>query len=103
VSAETGACQASIAAKGKNPMNVMSLRRHTGIFGLIATIISLVQLPLYFMYPGAPPQWNVLTRIFFSIVGTSILIVFLCGFRLIRSTARSLQVNSCSLDRLAER
>jgi len=82
-----GRCQASIAANGKNPMNVVSLRRHTGIFGLIATIISLVQLPLYFMYPGAPPQWNVLTRIFFSIVGTSILIVFLCGFRLIIRSA----------------
>lgn len=64
-------------------MNVMNLRRYTGIFGLLAAIISLIQLPLYFMYPGVPPQWNVLTRILVSIVGTSILVVFLCGFRLI--------------------
>ena len=64
-------------------MNVINLRRYTGIFGLLAAIISLIQLPLYFMYPGAPPQWNVLTRILVSIVGTSILVVFLCGFRLI--------------------
>jgi len=61
----------------------MNLRRYTGIFGLLAAIISLIQLPLYFMYPGVPPQWNVLTRILVSIVGTSILVVFLCGFRLI--------------------
>ena len=64
-------------------MNVINLRRYTGIFGLLAAIISLIQLPLYFMYPGVPPQWNVLTRILVSIVGTSILVVFLCGFRLI--------------------
>jgi hypothetical protein len=77
-SSSTG--QTSIALKGKNSMN---LRRYTGIFGLVAAIISLVQAPLYFIYPGAPPQWNVLTRILVSIVGTSILVVFLCGFRLI--------------------
>jgi hypothetical protein len=34
-------------------MNAINLRRYTGIFGLIATIISLVQFPLYFMYLGA--------------------------------------------------
>ena len=64
-------------------MNATSLRRYTGIFGLVAAIISLTQLPLYFMYSGAPPQWNVLTRILVSLVGTSILIVFMCGFRLV--------------------
>jgi hypothetical protein len=64
-------------------MNVTSLRRYTGIFGLIAAVVSLMQLPLYFMYSGAPPQWNVLTRILVSIIGGSILIVFLCGFRLV--------------------
>jgi hypothetical protein len=64
-------------------MNLTTLRRSTGVFGLVAAIISLLQLPLYFMYPGAPPQWNVLTRILISIVGTSILIVFLCGFRMV--------------------
>lgn len=64
-------------------MNVTRLRRFTGLFGLVAAIISLIQLPLYFMYPGAPPQWNVLMRILVSLVGTSILIVFMCGFRLV--------------------
>lgn len=64
-------------------MNLTGLRRYTGFFGLIASVVSLMQLPLYFMYSGAPPQWNVLTRILISIIGTSILIVFLCGFRLV--------------------
>ena len=64
-------------------MNTINLRHHTGIFGLVASVISLMQLPLYFMYPDAPPQWNVLTRILVSIIGSSILIVFLTGFRLV--------------------
>ena len=62
-------------------MTEVSLRRYTGIFGLIAALISLVQLPLYFMYSGAPPQWDILTRVMVSIVGSTILIVFLAGFR----------------------
>jgi hypothetical protein len=69
--------------KGNNSMSATSLRRYTGIFGLVAAIISLTQLPLYFMYEGAPPQWNVLSRVLVSLVGTSILIVFMCGFRLV--------------------
>jgi len=64
-------------------MTDASLRLYTGIFGLVASVLSLVQLPLYFMFSGAPPQWNILTRIMVSIVGTTILIVFLTGFRLV--------------------
>ena len=64
-------------------MTEASLRRYTGIFGLIASLISLTQLPLYFMYPGAPPQWDVLTRVMVSIVGSTVLIIFLTGFRLV--------------------
>jgi hypothetical protein len=33
-------------------MTELSLRRHTGIFGLVATLISLTDIPLYFMYTG---------------------------------------------------
>jgi hypothetical protein len=64
-------------------MTEASLRRRTGIFGLVASLISLIQLPLYFMYAGAPPQWNILTRVMVSIIGSTILIVFLTGFRLV--------------------
>ena len=74
---------AAKAIKGRNSMNLTNLRRSTGIFGLIATIISLTSLPLYFIYPDAPPQWTVLTRVLITILGSSLLIVFLCGFRLV--------------------
>lgn len=73
-------------------MTELSLRRNTGIFGLVATLISLTQLPLYFMYTGAPPQWDILTRVMVSIFGSAILIVFLCGFRLvIRQASREME------------
>ena len=68
-------------------MTEVRLRRYTGMFGLVATLISLIQLPLYFMYQGAPPQWNILTRIMVSIVGSTILIIFLGGFRLVMCQA----------------
>jgi hypothetical protein len=64
-------------------MTESSLRRYTGIFGLVATLISLTEIPLYFMYDGAPPRWDILTRVLVGIVGSTILIVFLVGFRLV--------------------
>jgi len=64
-------------------MNESSLRRHVGIFGLVGTLISLTDIPLYFIYDGAPPQWDILTRVLAGIVSGTILIVFLVGFRLV--------------------
>ncbi len=64
-------------------MNATSLRRNTGILGLIAAIILLSTMPFYFVYSGAPPQWTVLIRVLISIIGSSILILFLVGFRLV--------------------
>ena len=32
-----------------------SLQRRTGIFGLVASLVSFLQLPLNFMYSGASP------------------------------------------------
>lgn len=64
-------------------MNATSLRRYTGIFGLVATIILLTTMPLYFLYSGPPPQWIVLMRVLISIIGFPILIIFLVGFRLV--------------------
>jgi len=73
-------------------MTELRLRRNTGIFGLVATLVSLTQLPLYFMYTGAPPQWDILTRVLVSIIGSAILIVFLTGFRLvIRQASREME------------
>jgi hypothetical protein len=64
-------------------MTESSLRRQTAIFGLVATFISLTDVPLYFMYTGAPPQWDILTRVLVGIVSSTILIIFLVGFRLV--------------------
>jgi len=64
-------------------MTELSLRGYTGIFGLVAALISLTDVPLYFMYNGAPPQWNILTRVLVGIVSSTVLIVFLVGFRLV--------------------
>jgi hypothetical protein len=73
-------------------MNDFSLRRYTGMFGLLATVISLTQLPLYFIYEGAPPQWDILARVMVSIIGSALLIVFLSGFRLIiRQPSREME------------
>ena len=64
-------------------MTELRLRRNTGIFGLVATLVSLTQLPLYFMYTGAPPQWDILTHVLVGIVSSTLLIVFLVGFGLV--------------------
>jgi len=64
-------------------MTEIRLRRCTGMFGLVAALISLIPLPLYFMHEGAPRQWNILARIMVSIVGSTVLIIFLVGFRLV--------------------
>jgi hypothetical protein len=46
---------------------------------LVGTVISLTDIPLYFMYNGAPPQWDILTRVLVGIV-RAILVVFLEDF-----------------------
>ncbi len=60
-----------------------TIRRSTGMFGLLSTSILLTTIPLYFVVSVPPPQWIVLTRVLISIVGCSLLIVFLVGFRMV--------------------
>ncbi len=60
-----------------------SARRPTGMVGLAASLILLTTIPLYFVVPDPPPQWVVLTRVLISIVGCSLLLVFLVGFRIV--------------------
>jgi len=64
-------------------MSETHLRRQVGICGLIATLVLLTTIPLYFIYTGAPPQWLVLVRVLISIIGSSALVVFFVGFRLV--------------------
>ena len=46
---------------------------------MIGTAVS----PLYFMYSGAPPTWNVLTRNLLNLLAVGAIIVFLAGLRAI--------------------
>lgn len=58
-----------------------TVRRATGTFGLISAILFLLQAPLYFVYSGAPPDWNILTRILLSFLGCMAFLAFLAGLR----------------------
>lgn len=57
------------------------IRRLTGICGITAAAIATVVGPLYFMYSGAPPTWNVLTRNLLNLVAVGVLMVFVAGLR----------------------
>ena len=72
--------------EAKNPMSDRNLRRLTGIAGLAAAVLTLIELPLYFVYSGPPPDSNVLTRSLCGILGLTCLAVFMVGVgRLLRN------------------
>ncbi|WP_069161062.1 hypothetical protein [Nocardia altamirensis] len=60
-------------------MDSTVIRRTTGTAGLVATLLMLVELPLYFMYSGAPPDWNIFTRSIVGLTGNTLLVVFMVG------------------------
>jgi hypothetical protein len=60
-------------------MNESSTRRLVGLFGIIASALIIAVVPLYFIYTGAPPDWNILTRSLVGIVGCTFFIVFFTG------------------------
>jgi hypothetical protein len=62
-----------------NVMNESSTRRLVGLIGLIASLLIIAVVPLYFIYTGAPPDWNILTRSLIGIVGCTFFIVFFTG------------------------
>lgn len=57
-----------------------ALRRTTGLAAVIGAALTLVELPLYFIYPGPPPDWNILTRSLFGLGGIIAYVVFMNGF-----------------------
>jgi hypothetical protein len=62
-------------------------RRFTGVCGLLAGILALVVVPLYFVYMGPPAAWNVLTRTLLGVPLMLVLIGFFIGLRqIIRTT-----------------
>jgi hypothetical protein len=62
-------------------MNHSTLQRTVGLAGLCTAVLILVEVPLYFVYSGPPPDGNVLTRTLFGLVGLTFLAVFVTGLR----------------------
>jgi hypothetical protein len=62
-------------------MSEATTRRFTGLFGIIASLFIIVQVPLYFLYTGAPPDWDILIRSLIGIVGCTLFIVYFVGLR----------------------
>jgi Kef-type K+ transport system membrane component KefB len=72
---------ASGLSEGRSSMNDMTIRRLTGICGVLVGVGGVLSVPLYFLYSGPPPAWDVLTRNLLTITVCMCLIVFLTGFR----------------------
>ncbi|MFE7930936.1 hypothetical protein ACFU6S_19785 [Streptomyces sp. NPDC057456] len=63
-------------------------RRLTGLAAVVAALALIVQVPLYFLYSGPPPDANVLSRLLVGIVALASLVVFVTAFReLVKSVA----------------
>ncbi|MEV6942185.1 hypothetical protein AB0N07_09305 [Streptomyces sp. NPDC051172] len=56
-------------------------RRLTGVAGIAAAAALIVEVPLYFVYSGPPPDANVLARLLLGIVALACLVVFVTAFR----------------------
>ncbi|EFL26380.1 hypothetical protein SSOG_06094 [Streptomyces himastatinicus ATCC 53653] len=62
-------------------MNETIARRITGIAGIATAAALIVEVPLYFIYSGPPPDSNVLARLLIGIVALAFLLVFVTAFR----------------------
>ncbi|MEU0383249.1 hypothetical protein [Streptomyces chartreusis] len=62
-------------------MNETFARRLTGLAGIAAAAALIIEVPLYFVYSGPPPDANVLTRLLLQIFALAFLIVFVTAFR----------------------
>ncbi|WP_329141554.1 hypothetical protein [Streptomyces sp. NBC_00670] len=62
-------------------MTETAARRLTGFACLAAAVALIVEVPLYFLYSGPPPDANVLARLLIGIFALTFLIVFVTAFR----------------------
>lgn len=60
-------------------MTEATTRRYVGLVGVVASLIILAVVPLYFLYSGAPPDWNILTRSLVGITGCAVFVFFFTG------------------------
>ncbi|MGW7046335.1 hypothetical protein ACWGDT_27305 [Streptomyces avermitilis] len=56
-------------------------RRLAGIAGIVAAAALILEVPLYFVYSGPPPDSNVLARLLIGIIALVVLLVFVTAFR----------------------
>ena len=62
-------------------MSEKFVRRLTGGAGIAAAAALIVEVPLYFVYSGPPPDANVLSRLLIGIVALGCLLVFVTALR----------------------
>lgn len=62
-------------------MNEIVARRLTGIAGMATAAAFIIEVPLYFVYSGPPPDTNVLARLLIGIFALAFLMVFVTAFR----------------------
>ncbi|MBW8484566.1 hypothetical protein [Actinomadura parmotrematis] len=62
-------------------MNLLLARRLTGTTGLAAAVALLLEVPLYFVYSGAPPASNVLSRLLIGVLALGCVLAFALSFR----------------------
>ncbi|MGW2653442.1 hypothetical protein ACWC1D_07245 [Streptomyces sp. NPDC001478] len=62
-------------------MNETTARRLTGFAGIAAAAAFIVEVPLYFIYSGPPPDANVLARLLIGIFALAFLLLFVTAFR----------------------
>ncbi|MGW1786368.1 hypothetical protein ACWCQQ_45965 [Streptomyces sp. NPDC002143] len=62
-------------------MSEVVARRLTGLAAVVAALALIVQVPLYFVYSGPPPDANVLSRLLVGIVALASVVVFVTAFR----------------------
>ncbi|MCP9951387.1 hypothetical protein [Actinomadura madurae] len=62
-------------------MDTVLARRLTGWSCLAAAAAFIVEVPLYFVYSGPPPDANVLSRLLIGILALGFLLIFVTGFR----------------------
>lgn len=71
-------------------MSTAADRKVTGICALLTTALSLVMIPLYFVYSGPPPAGNVLARVLVTVVTLVVFLVFVAGVRRVLGAAAGL-------------
>ncbi|MEU4600205.1 hypothetical protein [Nocardia sp. GTS18] len=61
-------------------MGIRTIQRITGAAAVAGAGCTVGVLPLYFVYSGAPPDANVLTRCLLGLIGATLFLVFMSGF-----------------------